>query len=286
MRQAILITAYKDISQLKRLIDRMQDFWLYVHIDKKARGLYEELQDEYNGEKRVQIVSKYNVSWGSYNHLLAVVYLMGLVTRNPNIKYVHVISGQDYPVADAKRFAEFETCGKVYMTCKRVMETNDGILRRYGIKHYFAPLLDIRSSCYYRLDHHFACQRRRIGRFEVQDLYKGMIWVSMPIDVCIYIYIYIHSYYGRCFYKGLRFSEIPEEVFFQTIIMHSKYKDCVVCDNLRYTLWQEKNGSSPGILDESDYEAILDSTAVFARKIDTDYSLKLIGLLDEEAGNV
>lgn len=35
-RQAFLITAYKDPSQLMRLIEKLKDFYVYVHIDKKV----------------------------------------------------------------------------------------------------------------------------------------------------------------------------------------------------------------------------------------------------------
>ena len=37
MKHAFLITAYKDIPSLNRLIDRLSsDFYLYIHIDKKS----------------------------------------------------------------------------------------------------------------------------------------------------------------------------------------------------------------------------------------------------------
>ncbi len=285
MNQAILITAYKDICQLKRLINKMQDFFIYVHIDKKAKGLYSDLRKEYKKNDRVKIVSKYSISWGSYNHLRAVVYLMNLVEHNSGVKYIHVVSGQDYPVVNTDTFAKFEFCKNVYLTCKRVTETNDAVLGRYIKKHLLTNFIDIRSDLYNRLDKRLAKYRERIGCFDVGELYKGMIWVSMPLDVCQYVLTFIRSNKGRGFFYGLKYSEIPEEVFFQTIIMHSRYRDFVVSDNLRYTLWQEKNGSNPGILDKSDYESIHNSNAVFARKIDSNYSIELIKLIDKEKQN-
>ena len=212
----------------------------------------------------------------------AVVYLMKLVEHNPEVKYIHVVSGQDYPVVNSDIFAKFEFCNNVYMTCKIVTEINDCVLGRYNKKHLLTCFLDIRSGLYKRLDKRFAKHREGIGCFDVRELYKGMIWASMPVEVCQYVLSFIRSNEGKCFFNGLKFSEIPEEVLFQTIIMHSKYKDFVVSDNLRYTLWQEKNGSYPGILDESDYESICNSNAVFARKIDSNYSIELISLIDNK----
>lgn len=50
---------------------------------------------------------------------------------------------------------------------------------------------------------------------------------------------------------------------------------------MRYTLWHEKNGALPGIMDESDFESIINSNAIFARKISSDCSAKLLNMLDE-----
>jgi hypothetical protein len=41
-------------------------------------------------------------------------------------------------------------------------------------------------------------------------------------------------------------------------------------------LWEKKNGSVPGILDESDFSEIIKSDAVFARKVSFAYSEKLL----------
>ena len=279
-KQAVLITVYKDYEQVKRLIEKLSGCYIYVHVDKKSKQLFCDLTNEYKGEEHVIVVSKFKVTWGSYNHLQAVMCLMKLAIQNSSVKYVHVISGQDYPIVDEERFAEFDNCEKVFMTCKCLNETDDGVASRYDLLHPFASLLDIRSKHYKRVDKRFRCHRARIGRFKVGDLFKGMIWASMPMTVCKYVCEFVNTISGRLFHFGLRFSEIPEEVFFQTILMHSKYRDFVVKDNLRFTLWQVKNGSFPGVLDESDYEAIRNSNAVFARKIDSVYSLNLIERID------
>jgi len=131
MNQAVLITAYKDYDQVKRLIEKLSGCYIYVHVDKKSKRLFCDLTNEYKGEKHVIVVSKFEVKWGSYNHLRAVVYLMKLAVRNSCVKYVHVISGQDYLIVDEERFAEFENCEKVYMTCKCLNDTDDGVASRY-----------------------------------------------------------------------------------------------------------------------------------------------------------
>lgn len=283
-RQAFLITAYKDPVQLMRLIEKAKDFYIYVHVDKNCIQAFGKVIKTYEENPRVIIVSKYHVSWGGYNHLQSVVYLMNLARNNPHVKYIHVLSGQDYPICPIRdHFSKFEDAKTIYMTCRSLFGTNDIIVvRRYERLHLLAPFLALRSNLYNKLDKYFSFSRKRIGGVEIKDLYKGMIWASMPMDVCKYVCMYVSKGRGRRLYRALRYCEIPEEVFFQTIVMNSEYKDVVVADNLRYTLWFEKNGSSPGVLDESDYEDIMKSNAVFARKIDSGISNRLIELIEQK----
>lgn len=187
-RQAFLITAYKDPVQLMRLIEKAKDFYIYVHVDKNCIQAFGKVIKAYEENPRVTIVSRYHVSWGSYNHLQSVVYLMNLARNNPHIKYVHVLSGQDYPICSLRNgFLQFEDMKTIYMTCRWLFDTNDNVVRRYERLHLLAPILDMRSDMYNKLDKYFSFGKKRIGGVEIKDLYKGMILASMPMEVCRYV---------------------------------------------------------------------------------------------------
>lgn len=232
----------------------------------------------------MKIVSKYSVGWGGYNHLLSVIYLMKLANNNPDVSYIHIVSGQDYPVKGKADFDLLEQSGKIFMTCNPLDSTSEMVKDRYRQTHLFVRFCDIRSQRYIKWDKrtrkYLPLERKRIGKFKMPEIYKGMVWASMPKNVSTFVCDFIRKFKGLCFMFGLLWSEIPEEIFFQTILMHSVYKDNIVNDNLRYTLWREKNGAVPGILDESDFESIASSNAVFARKIRSGCSTKLLNLLD------
>lgn len=63
MKQAVLITAYKDINQLTYLLDALYGkFSIYLHIDKKSKELTETfIKDKFPG---INIIKKYKISWG------------------------------------------------------------------------------------------------------------------------------------------------------------------------------------------------------------------------------
>jgi hypothetical protein len=72
---------------------------------------------------------------------------------------------------------------------------------------------------------------------------------------------------------------IPDELFFQTILMSSTVAETVVDSNVRYLDWSRR--PAPAILGVGDLEAMLASGALFARKFDITVDAKILDLLDE-----
>jgi hypothetical protein len=68
----------------------------------------------------------------------------------------------------------------------------------------------------------------------------------------------------------------PEEILFQTLIANSPLADRISGENRRYIDWTYRNGSIPANLDESDFQKIIDSAALFARKIEPEHSASLL----------
>lgn len=287
MSQCLLITAYKDFNHLDSLIRTYlalcEGGKVFVHIDKNTPSRdYRYLISKYSDSLQVRIFSKYRVSWGGFNHLLAVLFLMkqALKGHDGGFSFCHIVSGADYPIKND--FSVFEEDDHIYMTCSPLSSTAPSIQRRYITKHFFTSL-GLLSKSYQRVNrlmNRYLGERflhkERIGPYSVDDLYKGMIWTSMPVSAAQYVATFIRTRSGKAFLRGLRSCEIPEEVFFQTVFMNSIFRDKVVSDNLRYTSWVFKNGSIPAVLDVDDYERIKDSNSFFCRKMDSELSRELI----------
>ncbi len=286
--QALVITAYQDFPMLERLIQRFVDFHVYIHIDKKTVRHHREqvsaLKKKYIRNDNIHFYTRYAVGWGSINHLLSVLFLLKKVARNDRVSYVHIISGQDYPARNVADFSVFDKSRDIFLNHFHLADTSADIQSRYNQKHWFASIFPILGHPYKRVDsfisRHFPCSAHKIGGYDFNKLYKGLVWASMPLDVIKYICKYSASFPGRMFLFDLRFCEIPEELFLQTVIMNSAYRHSVQADNLCYSLWEEKNGSIPAVLDEDDYDRIKNSGAFFCRKIDSVISKRLIDLLD------
>src|ERR1700761_7376347 len=99
MKQAILITAYKNIHHLNEIINCFDsDFSFYIHIDKKS-NLSTDEENELEKIKKTAFVSRsYKTNWGGMNHLNSILLLLKEALKNKDTTYFHLISGHDFPL--------------------------------------------------------------------------------------------------------------------------------------------------------------------------------------------
>jgi hypothetical protein len=85
--------------------------------------------------------------------------------------------------------------------------------------------------------------------------------------------------------RFFRFVNVPDEIFFQTIVMNSLLADQVVNDDLRYVEWRDpKMAGGPAILGKDDFSKILESRQLFARKFDTRHDAGILDMIDATIG--
>jgi hypothetical protein len=280
----VVITAYKDFETLLGLVAwlRRHACVVFIHLDKKSRFSTAEIAALKATGCHVE--RKFSVPWGGHNHLRAIVYLLNRAVRCPNLKYIHVMSGQDYPV---KTFAELDLAcdGAIYMSMTPASGMNIETRQKYMFYNLFFFLETI-PVLYRPLNAASLRLQRLLGlarklNTPLGGLYKGVVWSSMPAEVCRYVLQVSRS---KGWLAALRLAYVPEEFFLQTAIMNSPYSRRVVKNNRRYTDWIFRNGSRPAVLDLSDYEKIDNSKAFLTRKIDSTISRELVDKLRARNG--
>ncbi|MBO6112388.1 MAG: glycosyltransferase [Lachnospiraceae bacterium] len=279
--QAIIITAYRDPDMLCRICEKFDrdKYRIFIHIDKRYVRDFDIKRLSARGN--IEIFSKYRVTWGSIKHLYAIIALMKRALAYEDVKYIHIISGQDYPIAD---LSGAEEDGNIYISIAPLPEER---YRQYNICQSFDQRKRMIEYLYrgsVRLQKIFGVNREKLGLYK--RIYKGNIWSSMPKKAAEYAVKTAFSN-GGLFIKDLYTTYIPEEFFFQTIFMNSpEWRDKIVKNNMRYNDWTERDGDSsvPVTLDERDYEKIKSSGKWFARKVDSLKSDGLLYLLDGSNG--
>ena len=281
MKQVLCITAYKEFNYLKRLCGfaSKEGFIVYVHVDlrKSDRKILQEL----NSLKNVTAFSKYKIPWGGVTHVHAVIEMMHMaLSEHSDIAYLHVVTGQDICT---KRISEFNrffigSSKYNYMSCS---DGNNNLFRyqtfyRNDILNYKSGIGNFFTKAFHVMQKAAGINRKTPFGWKI---YKGMLYVSITADFAKYVLDFVASKDGKTFMNWLKWCFVPEEFFFQTILMNSTFNNTLVNNNYRFALWEYKNGSQPGVLDVTDYNEIKQADVFFARKISENCSNTLIDLI-------
>lgn len=292
---AFLISAHTDSRQLKRLIEALpDDSRFFIHVDKKSD--ITQFTDIINDDRICFIGHRCNVVWGS---LIEVEYQMELLraalSACEKFDYLITLSGLDYPVWSKTRIAEFfqNANGKEFISGNDI-SWQDKPAKLYREYRFFASKPYKNGTIKSKLRVALRKTLTAIGikkpltfvaNGKQYKLYKGAAWWAISEDMAKYILKEWDTNKELVHYFKTSFG--PAETFAQTVVFNTpEYRDkCMLT-----------KGQFPGlvqitpltyiyyhpvikILTEEDYDVIMDSGKMFARKLVTGKSDKLGSML-------
>lgn len=196
-----------------------------------------------------------------------------------------MLSGLDYPIKPLSGFKTFfkDNDGCEFMQWHRFPYENweEGTFRRLDLFR-LNDYISYRTEKGRKLIDRFNSWqiRHRVMRGIPRHyplLYGGSNWMSLTAACIRHIITSYDSWKG--FFRRLRFTFAPDEIFFQTLIKNSSFGSKVVNDNLRLILW-DNMGNGPLELDEKNWWHVTVSSAFFMRKINPVRSDKLLSMTD------
>jgi Core-2/I-Branching enzyme len=275
MKLAHLILAHNKPHQLLLLVNRLshKNADIYIHLDLKTDiAHFQALKSLPN----VFFVNdRESVVWGEYSIIQATLNGMSEIL-NSGMRYSHInlLSGLDYPLKTASDIQNFlfARANQNFMWYDRIF--NDWV---HGQK---------RMNTYYLGDYRFP------GRYHIAALlnkalparrlpnrltaYGRAQWVTLTTDCVAFVLKYIND--NRALQRYFKMTWAVDEVFFQTIICNSEWKDTVVNDNLRYVVL--KPDFRPATFTIQDGAALLASGKCYARKFDMDVDSEILSFID------
>ena len=280
MRQAILITAYRDMPQLQRLVEWFDaDFELFIHLDKRCR----EDISWMDGMTNVHMYRNFAVEWGDYRHLKAIVLLMREAYFHTDLEYFHLITGSDYPVppiAEFKAFCEEHRHDNYleHFPLPHADWGKEGGLNR--INYYWWSPNSTRSKGA-KLTRKLVNLQRRLGikrgfKYFDGNLYGGGTYWSVSREAIKVALDYLDHHPG--YLRRFRHTSIAEEICMPTLWVNSGIH--LINDYKRHIDWGP-DGANPQVLTEKDYDKIVASDALFCRKVETGKSDTLIKQLQK-----
>lgn len=283
MKHFFLITAYTDAEHLDKLVRSLQneDSFFYIHLDQKSKLHSHPLILNLSKTPQVHFIKHpVNVFWGGFSHLKAILLLMQEAAKNQQSGYMHLLSGQCFPIKKADTLKRFfaDNDGKEFMTCYNLdtMGWTGGSANRLQLYH-LNDWFNIRVRFWKRINSRFLQLQRKLGVKRklpnFKEYYGGGTWWSITTRAANIILSTFQQDTGLA--RKLKYTHCSEEIILQTILMNSELRNNIVSDDLRYVDWNTRDGHCPVVLDERDYANIAISNKLFARKVASGISDKL-----------
>lgn len=239
IRMAYLLLAHKCPAQINIFISQLLNYGdcdIYVHVDKKAEHISQQIIKNEN----VFIISKYSVSWGSFEIPKSALLLMKMAVESGKI-YTHYYFGSCQDLLVKRGMYEFlaKNPNDIFMRINKKIEDRERASaryrvrwpRRFMIRGDFNPYRFIRGIIQHLCQIGIIYRRNEIELPSNVIIYEGRTWFIAPANVIEYIVKYTEENPGFVdFWKDSLASDL---MFFQTIIMNSEYKEHIK-DELMY----------------------------------------------------
>lgn len=285
MKQAIIILAHKNPAQLKRLTEALKHpyFDIFIHIDKQVK--IEPFRSICSIESNnIQFIANRSTGkWGDIGIVQGTLNaLREILDRQENYSHVHLISGQDYPIKSTEKihsffkehvntdFLEFEPFPVKHMPFGGMQRIKYHSFNINGKRHTFLPFKYCENlSLKGKFMNSFLgmlqvfLPKRKIPYNLVP--YFGSQWWSLSLATIQKIIDFVDSH--PAYLQFHKFSLLPDEMFFQTIIANFPTPVSLKNDNKRFILWNSES-SHPISLSSLQLAEIKGSDKMFARKFE------------------
>lgn len=288
-KHAYLIIAHKNLNQVQRLINALDSSYndIYIHVDIKYKEKWQ-IKSLTSINSELFVFSEIDVKWGDYSIVECEMLLLKAAIKN-NYSYYHLLSGEDFPIKKIDYiYSFFEKSQKEFVHfTNNVMSKDD--YDRVKYRHFFTKKFrsskyKIINSFYLKLDSFFTTLQK-IFRFQrklyFNEYQKGSQWFSITSSFANYI---VEN--EKIIHEAFKNTLIPDELFIQTIIINSDWKERIYnyidfntpIQNSRYIDWIRGN---PYIFCNEDYDELMNTECCFGRKFSINTEDELVDKMEQ-----
>ena len=225
-KHAYLIMAHHRMDLLQSLVFALdhENNDLYIHIDKKCN----EQTRIISNKSKVYFLERMDVRWAGYSQVECEYRLLKLaLSSDEQYQYLHLLTGASFPIKSNQFIFNFfnENYGKQFIGFDNNLDYSSRAKYRFLFNELGKPksrfdygLLSIRN-------HYIQLQKKlRINRFAKFNMQfkKGLAYWSITESCAKYI-----LEKEKIVKKMLRYSVSGDEVFVQTLVYNSPFKDSI-----------------------------------------------------------
>jgi hypothetical protein len=276
---AVVVLSHRGPAQVRRLVDRVAAGTrsvAVIHHDPSGEPL-----DLPPSSSLAVIPDPVACRWGRLSLVQAQWKALHWVRDNiPDFSWVLLVSGQDYPIRSMS-----------WIEDELQASPHDAYLRHFPVGSDPAgdviPWQALTRRRYLRkrrlpFGHRsvpLPVERRHPFRGDV-GLYVGDMWFNLSAHA-VHAMLDAEPLADRLM-KYLRFAPIPDEAFISSMALNVRPGLDVAADSRRFIRWGEQQ-AHPELITAAHLDALRESDAFFARKIDMDLHPEVPGLLDDLA---
>lgn len=283
-KHAYLIMAHNQEELLKSLIQCLdyKDNDIYVHLDYKWKNVsINELYAAAHKSKLIVLQDRIDVKWGTYSQIECELLLLKAATQK-HYEYYHLMSGMDLPLKKQEEIHEFfeDKHGTEFVHFDAAQVDRETYKRISKYNFIIAKKRNWMSRILYHALMVLQIGVDRAKRYGV-EFHKGANWFSITDELARYA---VEK--SDWIYEVFRYARCADEMFLQTLVMNSKFKDRLVdnnfCDNyetIQYCIDWDRG--SPYVFTSDDFAFLVSSNMCFARKFDWNTDKEIIEQIKE-----
>lgn len=279
MHLAYIISAYRYPEQLVRLVERLDgpDASFFIHVDRRtAPKVIEAMIAGLANRRNATFLPRHRSDWGGFGHVEATLEgIRAALHSGPAFDRAVLLTGQDYPIKANRHIAEFFAAHPTsefmeFFPLPRPEWQNQGLDR---IENWHWQVLG--RHLVIRPPRALPVRRRLPDGLRP---FGGSSYWCLTRECLEYVHGYVtaHASVVRFF----RHVDVPDELFFQTIVLNSPFASRAVNDNLRFIRWDDPESGSPAVLGLQHLEELAASRALFARKFDVTSDATILDAID------
>lgn len=284
MKFAYLIMAHDNQSQLAILLKLLNqpENEIFLHIDLKWKNVNVECLRDVVDKAVLHIYRKFRVEWAGISQTKCQIFLLNEAVKKYH-DYYHLISGHDLPIKKHKDIIEFfeKNKGKEFVHFESKEFCSKDACKYYHFWGQFYRRGREITGFFCYLEKISLCIQKKMNIF--RKYYCGANWYSithgLAVDFCEH---------KKKMLRMVRWTKSSDEYILQTFIKlvsaqkYNFYSSTISPDNYmsiaRLIDWKRGH---PYVWGKSDYEEIITSDRMFARKFDEEKDFEIIKMIEQ-----
>ncbi len=274
-KHAYLIMAHNNINILKILLEMIDDSRndIYIHIDAKTKEFpFNEIKNICNFSDVYFTTKRYNVKWGGSSQVKTEMLLYRSAAPG-KYNYYHLLSGVDLPLKTQNEIHDFfDRSGKEFIYYKNDYTKWDYYrLARYRFpKWWNKRIVGILNLLQEKM------KVDRLKKYKM-EFRRGFNWCSLTHEAVDFLLRNENFIFHIC-----RMSVCADECYKQFLFFNSDFRNRIYIDesgnpsDMREVDWKRRVIDSPHVYTMDDYNLLVRSNKMFARKFDKDVDMNIV----------